>query len=55
MVEAVQLPSLFLPLNIVNIGKAFEHVHMLWRGIFMNPYTVTLLAIKLTQIWVIWG
>jgi hypothetical protein len=28
---------------------------MLWRGIWVHPCTVTLLVIKLTQIWVMWG
>ena len=28
---------------------------MLWIGIWVHPCTVTLLAIKLTQIWVMWG
>jgi hypothetical protein len=46
--------TLFFSSSILYIYEVFEHVHMLWKGIFLHPYTVTLLA-KLTQIWVIWG
>jgi hypothetical protein len=50
MVEVV-----FFSTSIFYRWKAFEHVHLLWIGIWVHPCTVTLLAIKLTQIWVMWG
>jgi hypothetical protein len=55
MVEAVQLHSLYLHTFIFYTCKVFEHVHMLWIGIWVHLCTVTLLAIKLNQIWVMWG
>jgi hypothetical protein len=55
MVEVVQLHSLYLHTFIFYPWKVFEHVHMLWIGIWVHPCSVTLLAIKLTQIWVMWG
>jgi hypothetical protein len=41
--------------SIIYIWKVFEHVHMPWIGIWVHPCTVTLLAIKLNQIRVMWG
>jgi hypothetical protein len=38
----------FFPISILYIQK-FEQIHMLWIGIWVHSYTVTLLA-KLTQI-----
>jgi hypothetical protein len=53
MVDAVQLHYLLIHIHFEYI-YCVEHIHMLWIGICVPPYTVTLLA-KLTQIWVIWG
>jgi hypothetical protein len=40
MVEASKHPSLLLT-SILDVLKVFEHLHMLWMGIWMHPYTVT--------------
>ena len=55
MVEVVQLHSLYLHIFIFYTWTVFEHVHMLWIGIWVHLCTVTLLAIMLNQIRVMWG
>ncbi len=39
MVEAVN-HHLLQPTSILDVYKVFKHVHMLWMGIWMHPYTV---------------
>ncbi len=39
MVEAVNDCPLH-PTSILDVSKVFEHLHMLWMGIWVHPYTV---------------
>ena len=40
MFEAVNPPTLLLT-SILDVLKVFEHLHMLWMGIWVHPYTLT--------------
>jgi len=39
IVEAVNHPTLHHT-SIIHVYKVFEHLHMLWKGIWVHPYTV---------------
>jgi hypothetical protein len=39
MVEAANPPRLHLT-SILDVYKVFEHLEMLWMGIWVHPYTV---------------
>ena len=50
MFETVGHPSLYLT-SILDAVKVFEHLHMLWMGTWVHPYTLTpLLVGKLRKI-----
>jgi hypothetical protein len=38
------------------VDKVFEHLHMMWMGIWVHPYTVILVKVgaKLREFW-LWG
>ena len=38
-VEAVNHPTLYHT-SIIHVYEVFEHLHMLWKGIWVHPYTV---------------
>ena len=38
-VEAVNHPTLHHT-SIIHVYEVFEHLHMLWKGIWVHPYTV---------------
>ena len=38
-VEAVDRPTLHQT-SIIHVYEVFEHLHMLWNGIWVHPYTV---------------
>ncbi len=38
-VEAVNHPTLYHT-SIIHVYEVFEHLHMLWNGICVQPYTV---------------
>ncbi len=38
--EAVNHPTLLLT-SILHVLKVFEHLHMLWMGMWVHPYTLT--------------
>ncbi len=38
-VEAVNNPTLYHT-STIHVYEVFEHLHMLWKGIWMHPYTV---------------
>ena len=38
-VEAVNYPTL-CHTSIIHAYEVFEHLHMLWKGIWVHPYTV---------------
>jgi hypothetical protein len=40
MVEAARGPKLH-PTSILEVYEVFEHLHDLWMGIWVHPYTVT--------------
>ena len=39
IVEAVNHPTLHHT-SIIHVYEVFEHLHMLWNGIWVHPYTV---------------
>ena len=39
IVEAVNHPTLHHT-SIIHAYEVFEHLHMLWKGIWVHPYTV---------------
>ncbi len=39
IVEAVNHPTLHHT-SIIHVSEVFEHLHMLWNGIWVHPYTV---------------
>ncbi len=39
IVEAVYHPTLHHT-SIIHVFKVFEHLHILWNGIWVHPYTV---------------
>ena len=39
IVEAVNHPTLHHK-SIIHVYEVFEHLHMLWKGIWVHPYTV---------------
>ena len=39
IVEAVNHPTLHHT-SIIHVYEVFEHLHMLWKGIWVHPYTV---------------
>ena len=39
IVEAVNHPTLHHT-SIIHAYEVFEHLHLLWKGIWMHPYTV---------------
>ncbi len=41
IVEAVNLPTLHHT-SIIHAYEVFEHLHMLWKGIWMHLYTVVM-------------
>ena len=40
MFEALKHPTLLLT-SILDVLKVFEHLHMLWMGLWVHPYIVT--------------
>ncbi len=42
IVEAVNHPTLHHS-SIIHGYEVFEHLHMLWKGIWMQPYTVMMM------------
>jgi hypothetical protein len=40
MFEVVKHPTLLLT-SILDVLKVFEHLYMLWMGLWVHPYTVT--------------
>jgi hypothetical protein len=40
IVEAVNHPTLHHT-SIIHAYEVFEHLHMLWKGIWVNPHTVS--------------
>jgi hypothetical protein len=45
------------PTSILDIYKVSEHLHMLWMGIWVHPYTVipVMVGAKFWEIWVRWS
>ena len=43
IVEAVNHPTLHHT-SIIHVYEVFEHLHMLWKGIWVHPYTVMMVA-----------
>ena len=39
IVKAVNLPTLHHT-SILHVYEVFDHLHMLWKGIWVHPYTV---------------
>jgi hypothetical protein len=52
--EAVNHPILLLT-SILDAYKVFVHLHMLWIGIRVHPYTVTHVQVGAKQFWKIVG
>jgi hypothetical protein len=52
--EAVNHPTLYLT-SILNVYQVFEHHHMLWMGIWVYPYIVTLVEVVGAKFWKIGG
>ena len=44
MIEAAN-PYCLHPTSIYNVYKVFEHLHMVWMGIWVHPYTVILVEV----------
>ena len=43
-VEAVNHPTTQHHSSIIHVYEVFEHLHMLWKGIWVHPYTVMMVA-----------
>ncbi len=53
IVEAVIHPTLHHT-SIIHVFEVFEHLHMVWNGIWVHPYTVMMVqgGAKFWKIWV---
>ncbi len=51
-VEAVNHPTLH-PTSIVHVHEVFEHLHMLWKSIWVHPYTVIMVqgGVQMLENW----
>ena len=50
IVEAVNHPTLHHT-SILHVYEVFEHLHMLWNGIWVHPYTVITVEGAGTKFW----